>query len=82
LIAARMTLPSGLVDAIRNKVPAALVDANDLVDRMHEKMVWTHKGMTTYQRNERGRVVFLTPFLNIEYWEMLAEPKLEDYVAG
>jgi 4-hydroxyacetophenone monooxygenase len=55
---------------------------NDLVDRMHEKMVWTHKGMTTYQRNERGRVVFLTPFLNIEYWEMLAEPMLEDYVAG
>jgi 4-hydroxyacetophenone monooxygenase len=55
---------------------------NDLVDRMHETMVWTHKGMTTYQRNERGRVVFLTPFLNIEYWEMLAEPKLEDYVAG
>jgi 4-hydroxyacetophenone monooxygenase len=55
---------------------------NDLVDRMHEKMIWTHKGMTTYQRNERGRVVFLTPFLNIEYWEMLAEPKLEDYVAG
>jgi 4-hydroxyacetophenone monooxygenase len=55
---------------------------NDLVDRMHEKMVWTHKGMTTYQRNARGRVVFLTPFLNIEYWEMLAEPKLEDYVAG
>jgi 4-hydroxyacetophenone monooxygenase len=43
-------------------------------------MIWTHKGMTTYQRNERGRVVFLTPFLNIEYWEMLAEPKLEDYV--
>jgi 4-hydroxyacetophenone monooxygenase len=55
---------------------------NDLVDQMHEKMIWTHKGMTTYQRNERGRVVFLTPFLNIEYWEMLAEPKLEDYVAG
>jgi 4-hydroxyacetophenone monooxygenase len=55
---------------------------NDLVDQMHEKMIWTHKGMTTYQRNERGRVVFLTPFLNIEYWEMLAEPKFEDYVAG
>jgi 4-hydroxyacetophenone monooxygenase len=55
---------------------------NALVDRMHEKMIWTHKGMDPYQRNERGRVVFLTPFLNIEYWEMLAEPKLEDYVAG
>ena len=53
---------------------------NALVDEMHESMIWTHKGMTTYQRNERGRVVFLTPFLNIEYWEMLAEPKLEDYV--
>lgn len=54
---------------------------NALVDRMHEAMIWTHKGMTTYQRNERGRVVFLTPFLNVEYWEMLAEPKLEDYVS-
>jgi Xaa-Pro aminopeptidase len=30
----RGALPSGLVDAIRNKVPAALVDASDLVDRI------------------------------------------------
>jgi 4-hydroxyacetophenone monooxygenase len=55
---------------------------NAAVDAQHEAMIWTHKGMKPYQRNERGRVVFLTPFLNIEYWEMMAEPKLEDYVVG
>jgi 4-hydroxyacetophenone monooxygenase len=54
---------------------------NALVDELHASMIWTHKGMNPYQRNERGRVVFLTPFLNIEYWEMMAEPKLEDFVA-
>src|ERR1700686_673884 len=30
----RGALPSGLVDAIRNSVPATLVDASDLVDRI------------------------------------------------
>jgi Xaa-Pro aminopeptidase len=30
----RGALPSGLVDAIRNKLPATLVDASDLVDRI------------------------------------------------
>ena len=30
---------------------------NEAVDAEHENMVWTHPGMKTYYRNDRGRVV-------------------------
>lgn len=52
---------------------------NELVDRMHERTVWTHPGMQTYYRNSRGRVVFVMPFLNAEYWQMTKEVDLADY---
>lgn len=52
---------------------------NELVDRMHEQTVWTHPGMQTYYRNSRGRVVFVMPFLSVEYWDMVNDVKLEDY---
>jgi 4-hydroxyacetophenone monooxygenase len=52
---------------------------NELVDRTHEETVWTHPGMQTYYRNSRGRVVFVMPFLNVDYWNMTREVKLEDY---
>jgi 4-hydroxyacetophenone monooxygenase len=52
---------------------------NELVDRMHERTVWTHPGMQTYYRNSRGRVVFVMPFLNAEYWQMTKDVDLADY---
>ncbi|MDJ0419741.1 flavin-containing monooxygenase [Rhodococcus opacus] len=61
----------------------ARTDANDkyneLVDSTHARTVWTHRGMSTYYRNSRGRVVFVMPFLNVEYWEMTRRPDLENY---
>ena len=61
----------------------ARTDANDkyneLVDTTHARTVWTHRGMSTYYRNSRGRVVFVMPFLNVEYWEMTRRPDLENY---
>jgi 4-hydroxyacetophenone monooxygenase len=54
---------------------------NELVDDMHERTVWTHRGMSTYYRNSRGRVVFIMPFLNVEYWNMTRRPDLENYTA-
>jgi 4-hydroxyacetophenone monooxygenase len=52
---------------------------NELVDTTHARTVWTHRGMSTYYRNSRGRVVFVMPFLNVEYWEMTRRPDLENY---
>jgi 4-hydroxyacetophenone monooxygenase len=52
---------------------------NKLVDDLHERTVWTHPGMSTYYRNSRGRVVFVMPFLNLEYWEMTKRTDLENY---
>jgi 4-hydroxyacetophenone monooxygenase len=52
---------------------------NELVDETHARTVWTHPGMSTYYRNRHGRVVFVMPFLNVEYWEMTRDPQLADY---
>ncbi|GAA4535125.1 NAD(P)/FAD-dependent oxidoreductase [Pseudonocardia xishanensis] len=52
---------------------------NELVDRTHERTVWSHPGMQTYYRNSRGRVIFVMPFLNSEYWQMTKTFDLSDY---
>jgi 4-hydroxyacetophenone monooxygenase len=52
---------------------------NELVDRVHANTVWTHPGMETYYRNSRGRVIYVMPFLNVEYWEMTRALELDDY---
>jgi 4-hydroxyacetophenone monooxygenase len=52
---------------------------NELVDSTHARTVWTHPGMQTYYRNSRGRVVFVMPFLNVEYWNMTKDVDLADY---
>jgi 4-hydroxyacetophenone monooxygenase len=52
---------------------------NKLVDEIHAQTVWTHAGMQTYYRNSKGRVVFVMPFLNVEYWNMTKEVDLADY---
>ena len=41
---------------------------NQEVDAAHEKMVWTHPGMTTYYRNSSGRVVVPGPFRVVDLW--------------
>jgi 4-hydroxyacetophenone monooxygenase len=40
------------------------------VDDAHERMVWTHPGMSTYYRNARGRVIVNSPFRNLDFWSM------------
>lgn len=54
---------------------------NELVDSTHARTVWTHRGMSTYYRNSHGRVVFVMPFLNVEYWQMTQRPDMENYTA-
>jgi 4-hydroxyacetophenone monooxygenase len=54
---------------------------NDKVDLAHEQMVWTHPGMTSYYRNERGRIVVNSPWRNVDFYEMTREADLGEYLA-
>lgn len=51
------------------------------IDAAHENMVWTHPGMETYYRNERGRVVVNFPYRNVDLFEMTSEVDLDQYVS-
>ena len=52
---------------------------NERVDRAHENMVWTHKGMETYYRNARGRVVVNFPFRNVDLFHMTSPADLSEF---
>ncbi|MFG2657336.1 flavin-containing monooxygenase [Streptomyces sp. NPDC048425] len=53
---------------------------NAQVDAAHEHMIWTHRGMDTWYRNRRGRVVTNTPWRLRDYWAMTREPDLDDFL--
>lgn len=53
---------------------------SDRVDAAHERMVWTHTGMDNWYRNERGRVVAITPWRNDDFWRMTRHADLDDYI--
>jgi 4-hydroxyacetophenone monooxygenase len=52
---------------------------NELIDETHARLVWVHPGMTTYYRNSRGRVVFIAPFKNVDFWHMAKRPKMDEF---
>lgn len=49
------------------------------VDERHERLIWTHPGMSTYYRNRFGRVMSVMPWRLVDYWQMTHEPTLEAY---
>ena len=55
-------------------------DYNSAVDDAHEKMVWTHPGMSSYYRNDRGRIVVNSPNRNVDYYEWTREANIDDFV--
>lgn len=40
------------------------------VDDLHSRMVWSHKGMSNWYRNDKGRVFALLPHRLVDYWKM------------
>jgi 4-hydroxyacetophenone monooxygenase len=73
-----MTLhPEGFAVEVKKDVHDAF---NLRVQQAHDRMIWTHKGMTNWYRNPQGRVVATTPFRNDDYWHMTRGTKLADYV--
>lgn len=55
-------------------------DYNVRVQEAHDRMIWTHKGMSNWYRNINGRVVAPTPFRNDDYWHMTRKTDLRDFV--
>ena len=49
------------------------------VDALHAGMVWTHKGLTNWYRNEHGRVFALLPYRLVDYWKMTSTFAPEEY---
>lgn len=49
------------------------------VDAIHENMVWTHPGTSSYYRNSKGRVVVNSPYRNVDFFEMTKTVDLADY---
>ncbi|NKJ94737.1 SidA/IucD/PvdA family monooxygenase [Rhizobium leguminosarum bv. viciae] len=53
---------------------------NETIQAMHRGMIWSHEGMSTYFRNDQGRIVTNSPWRLIDYWNMTKEANLDDYV--
>lgn len=53
---------------------------NRRVDEAHSRMIWSHRGMTTWYRNRAGRVVSLSPWRLVDYWHMTRQPNLDDFI--
>lgn len=52
---------------------------NETVDEMHDNMIWSHPGMSTYYRNSRGRVVVVNPWRVLDYYTMTRHADLAEY---
>ena len=53
---------------------------NQRIDEAHAHMVWTHPGIETYYRNERGRVVVNSPYRNAVFYDMTHAADLGDFI--
>ena len=53
---------------------------NAAVDKAHESMVWTHPGMSTYYRNDRGRIVVNFPYRNVDLFERTERANLDEFI--
>jgi 4-hydroxyacetophenone monooxygenase len=50
------------------------------VDQAHSRMVWAHKGVTSWYKNKQGRVFATTPWRMIDYWRWTGAFDPADYV--
>lgn len=60
--------------------PDVAADYNRRIDEAHEKLIWTHGGMSTFYRNSRGRLTVNIPYRTIDFWQWVQEADLEDFV--
>lgn len=60
--------------------PEVNAEYNRRVDEAHERMIWSHRGMDTWYRNAKGRVVTNSPWRVVDYWRMTRSADLADFV--
>lgn len=54
---------------------------NDTMQQMHRGMIWSHRGMRTYFRNSKGRIVTNSPWRMIDYWRLTRAANRADFLA-
>jgi 4-hydroxyacetophenone monooxygenase len=52
---------------------------NRRVDEIHSRMVWSHRGVGSWYKNQRGRVFATSPWRLLDYWNMTRSLELADY---
>lgn len=52
---------------------------NSKVEAELEQLIWTHPGMTTWYRNEQGRVTAVLPWRLVDYWQLSHDPDFSAY---
>lgn len=50
------------------------------VDRLHDGMVWSHKGVDNWYRNPEGRVFAVLPYRLVDYWQMTSRFTPAEYI--
>jgi 4-hydroxyacetophenone monooxygenase len=55
---------------------------NEYLDATHAKMVWAHRGVGNWYKNQSGRVVTNSPFRLVDYRAMTERLDRNDYVIG
>ncbi|MEM6937480.1 MAG: NAD(P)/FAD-dependent oxidoreductase, partial [Pseudomonadota bacterium] len=49
------------------------------VDAAHDRLIWKHPGVSTYYRNDSGRVFSILPWRLVDFWSMTREVDWGDY---
>jgi 4-hydroxyacetophenone monooxygenase len=49
------------------------------LDEALARTIWSHRGMTTYYRNSKGRIVTTSPWKYVDYWNRTRTPSLDDF---
>lgn len=57
----------------------AFWDYNKELDEALSHCIWVHPGMTTYYRNDAGRVVVSSPWTYLDYWQRTRDFNSGDY---
>jgi 4-hydroxyacetophenone monooxygenase len=74
-IGALLQTPSGVIEVDRDRFDNYNVKLDDALSHC----IWSHPGMTTYYRNEFGRIVVTGPWKYIDYWRLLLPFDRADY---
>jgi 4-hydroxyacetophenone monooxygenase len=76
-----IAMAEGGIDSLEVKAEVS-EEYNHRLDAEHERLIWTHPGMTTWYRNKFGRIVAMAPWRGVDYWEMTRAPDLDEYLIG